>query len=546
VAISFPRADPATPSTVAAATFRVARRGFDQTEVRDFLRAVAAELTRLHDREQALQREVEELRQQLAAEPRELDEQALTAALGEETARVLQTARDAALLIRQRAEDEARTLLRTAQDEADRFRREAELESDRRRRDAGADAEAEIELAKQQGREMVNEARRYRETVLADLAQRRGMAREQIDALVHGRDRLVQAFERARLAAVDVLADIGREDRPELFVNLDPTTGPVPMLVPAEQVSEPEPRPAPEPEPDPTPHGDPEPDADIVTLPEPSLTTDAAASDTDDRPPAPVVALFADPPTRERRSVDDLFAQLRAASVDTVAAAVSAEEAPPEPEPEPDHSEPSPRDLAFHARSATLAPIVATVARLLKRTLADEQNEALHTMQRSQPIASVDDLVGAETQHLERYAAVVATELTTAGFASRPTDPAVAHLAEQLVLPLRERLEHGVEVTSGDHGELGAYTRNLYRDWKRRLDAIAEYIVLDAHGTASFDDLEPGAPVVWHPDPAGASCTDASVNAAVGALPAGDEFPSGHRHPPTGSGCRCLLVPADR
>ena len=48
MAISFSRPDPSSPSAVGAASFPVARRGYDQGEVRDFLRMVAAELARLH------------------------------------------------------------------------------------------------------------------------------------------------------------------------------------------------------------------------------------------------------------------------------------------------------------------------------------------------------------------------------------------------------------------------------------------------------------------------------------------------------------------
>ncbi|MEM8747455.1 MAG: hypothetical protein AAGF91_12195, partial [Actinomycetota bacterium] len=81
------------------------------------------------------------------------------------------------------------------------------------------------------GREMVNEARAYRERVLSELARRRELAREQIEQLVHGRDRLVAAFERARLAAVDVMAEMQPIGEPDEYVDLQPTTGPVPVMV---------------------------------------------------------------------------------------------------------------------------------------------------------------------------------------------------------------------------------------------------------------------------------------------------------------------------
>jgi hypothetical protein len=119
-----------------------------------------------------------------------------------------------------------------ASDEAARMREEAEIEASRRRSDAAADAEAELAMAKQQGREMVNEARAYRERVLSELARRRELAREQIEQLLHGRDRLMQSFERARLVAVDVVAELQPLGEPDEYVNLSPTTGPVPVMVP--------------------------------------------------------------------------------------------------------------------------------------------------------------------------------------------------------------------------------------------------------------------------------------------------------------------------
>ena len=59
----------------------------------------------------------------------------------------------------------------------------------------------------------------------------------QIEQLVHGRDRLLQSFERARIAAVDVISEMTPVGEPDEFVNLTPTTGPVPLMVPASAAS---------------------------------------------------------------------------------------------------------------------------------------------------------------------------------------------------------------------------------------------------------------------------------------------------------------------
>lgn len=235
--LSFSRPDPSSPSAVAGASFTAARRGYDQNEVRNFLRTVAAEMARLQERVVALERELRDARSAPTLMSADLSESAMTEILGEETARIIEAAREAAHKIKERSEEAAGRILKEASEEAARIREETELECSRRRQDATSDAEAEILMAKQQGREMVNEARSYRERVLADVARRREMAREQLQDLHHSRERLVNAFERARTATDDVLRDLLEpRDEPEEFVNLAPTTGPVPVIVQAEDI----------------------------------------------------------------------------------------------------------------------------------------------------------------------------------------------------------------------------------------------------------------------------------------------------------------------
>src|SRR5262245_47252309 len=104
-----------TADEIVRRTFATGFRGFEPSEVRAFLKRVG------EDYESALQRE-RELRKALdqaedrAAHP-VLDEATLTAALGEETARVLRSAREAATEITARGEEKAARLAREAQDE---------------------------------------------------------------------------------------------------------------------------------------------------------------------------------------------------------------------------------------------------------------------------------------------------------------------------------------------------------------------------------------------------------------------------------------------
>jgi len=212
MAISFSRPDPSSPAAVGSAQFTVTRRGFDTEEVRDFLRSVSAELGRLQERERFLESELRAMQTRGMSGPGVLDEETVTVLLGEETARVLTVAREAAAQMRVRAAEAAERLVREANSDAIRVREDADIETARRRSDATSDVEAELELAKQQGREMVNEAREYREKVLSELARRRELARQQIEQLIHSRDRLVNAFDRARLAANDVVGDLAEFD----------------------------------------------------------------------------------------------------------------------------------------------------------------------------------------------------------------------------------------------------------------------------------------------------------------------------------------------
>jgi cell division septum initiation protein DivIVA len=212
MAISFSRPDPSSPAAVGAAQFTVGRRGFEQEEVRDFLRMVSAELARLQERERFLESELRALQTRGMSGPGVLDEETVTTLLGAETARVLTVAREAAQQMRTRAAEAAERLVREAGGDAARIREEAEIESSRHRSDVAVDVEAELELAKQQGREMVIEAREYREKVLAEMARRREAARHQIEKLIHGRDRLLGVFERASSVANDVVDDLKEFD----------------------------------------------------------------------------------------------------------------------------------------------------------------------------------------------------------------------------------------------------------------------------------------------------------------------------------------------
>jgi DivIVA domain-containing protein len=475
MAASLSRPDPASPASVAEAGFSTSRRGYNTDEVRAFLTSVAAEMSRLKEHERQLEAELRAARN-TSQTPAELDDDTVASLLGEETLRVLQTARESASQIKLRAEETAARTLREAHDDANRARQEAEIDSARRRQDAQSEAEAEVALAKQQGREMVNEARAYRERVLADLERRTKLARQHIEELAQGRDRLIQVFERARIVAGDVTSDLQSFVGPEEFVNFAPTTGPVPLMVPAAAFD----RPAAAAADDTTAalaiyDTEADPDDEIVTAD--ASETDAAGEGTPierelaeiaDEPveaavaidvpevpevpevadavepaadaPAPrdtnVVSLFRDRAAgdepADRPDVDGIFARLRSGDAEPHAlepaegAVVTAaepeveREVEREDEPEPvaeaevsDEVEATP----FTRRDEAIVPLILTAARKLKRVLADEQNGVLDTLRRKEPVVALDAVAPEPDTHVDTYVNVLADELAAAAAA---------------------------------------------------------------------------------------------------------------------------------
>jgi cell division septum initiation protein DivIVA len=215
--------DPTSPGAVAGASFPVARKGFEPTAVRDFLRRVSQELGRAqHDRER-LVRELEQAREAGRHQAVEdLDQATVAAKLGEEAARVLATAHEAATQIRARADETSSRLLRDAELDAARLRGDAEVEAARRRQEAEEQAENEIESAKLEGREMVAEARAVRERIFSDLTRRRDLARQQIEDLQAGRRQIMDAFRQARGDLDAVIEDLEAQAPSEADEDLPP------------------------------------------------------------------------------------------------------------------------------------------------------------------------------------------------------------------------------------------------------------------------------------------------------------------------------------
>ena len=196
------------PASIASASFTTTRRGFDPNEVRAYLQRLARQSRRGRSGRRRLA--TSSRRWGHAGRGPSSTRPPSRAWLGEEAARVLTTARRGAAQLRAKAEEHADQLRdevhaedgRAAAAEASATRPACARRWTPRWRGAArsriAEAEAEIESARQEGRSMVSEARAVRERMLADLSRRRDGARAQLAALRGERDRIVNAIEATR------------------------------------------------------------------------------------------------------------------------------------------------------------------------------------------------------------------------------------------------------------------------------------------------------------------------------------------------------------
>ena len=217
---------------IAQRGFSTAFRGFDTAEVKAFLSQVAAEVRLLRQQQADLQAALAAAEDR-AAHPR-LDEETLTAAVGEETKAILRAARTAATDIRTQAEETASGHVSEGQERADLLRAEAEAilsirtdeaeaaaaeiraealrETTELREKAQSEAEAVTAKAEQDRRETVERAQAHRDKILGDLGRRRKLAATQIEQLRAGRDRLLEAYRVVRQTLDDVSAELQRSD----------------------------------------------------------------------------------------------------------------------------------------------------------------------------------------------------------------------------------------------------------------------------------------------------------------------------------------------
>ena len=618
---------------VATRAFATSFRGFEPSEVRAYLGRLAEELRAAAEREEALTARLAEA--EARASSPEIDEDTLLRLLGDETARVMRSAREAAADLKAHAEENVEQILRDAHEQAARLRagaesvlaeRTAEAEEAASRirmaaeeqaagllEAASGQAEAVLNEAREQGRAMVVEAQAARERILADLNRRRRIAHVQVEQLRAGRDRLLDAYRLVRSTLEEVTEELQRAEHearhaaeatarrlaaeaPELAAEAaepDEAEPAAPVLVteatPAdggdgdknEEAAEGESehaailltttveaesltpvtaepsRPAsipveerrlsslrvlrrvPDPEPEPVPAGAPPLSGELDVVEPPA--TDEAVRIIEPEPE----------PLAEVPKAEDIFARIRASREAEVekARAVLAE---PEPEAEPaaapavSNTAVSDADeRALQQRDEAVADIERGLARKLKRSLQDEQNDLLDRL-RGVRGAPAESALPDPAEHGARHAAVALPFLRQAAGAELDVDDVAAALAESITGPLRRQLERAVR-PPGDDEDVDVAERigMAYREWKGdRIDRLASDAVLAAWARARFAEAPDGAPLRWIVDDGGQACPDCDDNSLAGPTAKGEEFPTGQQHPPAHAGCRCLLVRA--
>jgi DivIVA domain-containing protein len=255
-----------------------------------------------------------------------------------------------------------------------------------------------------------------------------------------------------------------------------------------------------------------------------------------------------------RPSADDLFARIRTARSAVVA------------QPASDEAPVSAAESVIARRSAVLDPIEQSIARRLKRTMADEQNEVFDRLRRHADLPAAESLVGSLDEYSKVYRNAVESDLRTAivegalsigGMsdidlkASIEKHQVLAECLEELVgeiaAPLHARLVRGIEQSSGDPAEASDILRAIYREWKtQRIDAAAGHLALAAYGRGAYAAVVPGSSVCWVVDPSHTPCADADDNVLGGTVCAGEPFPTGHLRAPAYPGCRCAIAPTDQ
>ena len=203
-----------------------------------------------------------------------------------------------------------------------------------------------------------------------------------------------------------------------------------------------------------------------------------------------------------------------------------------------------------------IAPHEAKLARLLKRSVTDEQNEMQDTIRRRKNKATLDEVLTDPDAHTAKYEEGLGdtvAEIARAGAAmfelggaidDESLRPMVRRIvADSLIAPLRSQLERGFADTSTDDERIDR-VRSAYREAKtQRADLVAHELANAAFNSGVVAAVVPGTSIRWMIDAERGCSPDCQDNSLAGPIRAGESFPTGSSHPPAHQRCRCLVVP---
>ncbi len=217
-------------------------------------------------------------------------------------------------------------------------------------------------------------------------------------------------------------------------------------------------------------------------------------------------------------------------------------------------------------RNGMLNPLVIELSRRVKRVLQDEQNELMDRVRLAGPKPPVE-LLGPVDEQEYRYRraaveSIVKTASSGALFATGRRDISVSlpddlvgGLASAMISWLRAHLVQRFEAsgvdTAGNKSDAisiatGVVT-STYRECKASfLNQIVHDYSIAAFSRGILEGSGRQRTLQWVMDDGGESCPDCDDNVLAGPVRAWEEFPTGQAHPPAHSGCRCLVIPADR
>lgn len=596
-----------TPELIHARAFTVGFRGYDQSEVREFLNRLATEIRSLREQVERLESQWRSAEER-AARPPVLDEETLMAAVGDETAAILRTARASAADLRNKAAEEAdrvrlesESLLgektREAEQAAAQILEQAKNERDRIVERGRAEADEIRGKAEQERALTIEGANATRERILEDLSRRRRVATVQIEQLRAGRERLLESYAvvrrtleeaqeeltkadaEARAAADEVGRKLNREAEAPSAAPAVTTRGTSGGGGGGAAVAAAVEHPAaggssePDEDHDPVPHLRVLPDLEAAAeevvgadaeaggagAPGSGSVSTAAAVETVD-----VVA-----PADDGSPVDQLFAKIRsgrdgqrkagehAGTVEAVAA-VDAEAAPGEPAGLGGAR--GGDEVWLQKREEAMSNLDVSLTRKLKRALQDEQNDLLDRLRGLRSDITAEALLPPSEAHRERYAnaafplvaqagtagAQFAVDALGTGTADPPDVSSIAgEAADAIVAPLRRRLEQAIASgASEDQAVLIDSIGAAYREWKsQRVERVAGDALHTAFARGTWAAIPDRARMRWIVDDVDGPCPDCDDDALAGELEKGEPFPTGQAHPPAHTGCRCLLVP---